>query len=125
LLNPETVLQLALPEQEGRQTRPELTPMQSALRLTVLSAHESPGKFVAPRSGGAQTQMSCAGAGALTVATRHVEEPPQLASTQHVSMHVFGVPAQSPERHSLLFAHATPPIFAPGTLRCASVAGTQ
>lgn len=57
-LNPDTLLQLAVLEQGGRQTRPELMPMQFSLWHSVVWTHVSPGCLVALGSGGAQTQMS-------------------------------------------------------------------
>ena len=52
------VLQLAVFEQDGRQTRPELMPMQFSLWHSRLSTHALPGCLVALGSGGAHTQMS-------------------------------------------------------------------
>ena len=111
--------------------RPVLRPMQLSVTHSVLSVHCSPGCFVAPASGTAQTQTSCVGPGAETLFKRHVDVPPHSAALQHVSKHRDEPPptgfSQRPERQSVCEVHTRPPIFPPvtGGLRDASACGTQ
>ena len=125
---PETSLQAAVLEQEGRHERVPL-PMQASLAQSLLLRHGSPGAPVAPVSGSAQTQTSCVGPGAETVFSRHVP-PPHSLTLQHVSKQRAVPPSgfsQSPERQSPFTVHVEPPLFPPvaGGMREASVAGTQ
>jgi hypothetical protein len=87
--------------------------MQSWLRHSVWLTQLSPGSFVLPATGGAQTQMSCAGGGANTLATRQVDPPAQSLSAQHVSMQDFGVPVHNPERHSMSEEQESPAALPP------------